>query len=196
MTRHTFNKCDTVVFVVTFSTLKDATALHRITNACAHARVVCARQSILGGVTPNGTLMWTRPLRGDPTVLFSGRADTIVPWESAVPQTTFDDQCHVTLYTKLANIYVPCEEVLASGEVPLHVGDQVAYLLPHVPVEEQNMLVVTRVVGFQPSRPCGIQLENGHHNTILAAGQVHLGRYCNGRVQFPLRHLRDFMSKR
>jgi hypothetical protein len=176
--KHVFDNCDTVVFVVTFTSLKHATALRCITDACAHTRVVCARHPMLGGVMSDGTLLWTRPLRNNPDVLFSGLAGARVTWEDAAPQPQFDMFHHVTPYTKQLGraVYTaPAEEIIAHGE-------------------EQDMFIVTRVVGFQPCRPCFVQLENAHHTTVLASGHAHVGRYRNGRVQFPLRPLQYFKS--
>jgi hypothetical protein len=95
------------------------------------------------------------------------------------------------------------EEVLDEGGVnfmdeerpsPFSIGDHIAYLLPTVPVENQLKFVVTKIVGFQFSCPCFVKLENGHHDTILASGNVHVARFCivTQRVRFPVRRLEEF----
>jgi hypothetical protein len=91
------------------------------------------------------------------------------------------------------------EVVLDEGRVrppPLGIGDHIAYLLPMVPVETQFSFVVTKVVGFRDSASCFVKLENGHHANILAAGNVHVARFCvaSQRVMFPVCSLEAFRA--
>jgi len=86
------------------------------------------------------------------------------------------------------------EDDEAEGRRPLVMGDHIAYLLPMVKVEDQLGFVVTKIIGFQFSHPCFVKLENGHHTSILASGNVQIARFCadTKRVKFPVRSLDEF----
>lgn len=185
-----------VVFAVTFSALQSEDALSKIVAACGRTRVVCARRPIFVGVTATNTLLWSVQLGTSKDVVFSDKNDADV-WEAADPQPVFAR----TLRRPVVKGVGDGEsgggemEVDVECDAPYLVeGDHIAYFLPGMPVEEQMRFVVTKVVGFQPSQPCFVQLENGHHTTIVASGNVVVGKYCTHthRVAFPLRNLAEF----
>lgn len=185
VTKHTFSTTSMVIIVVEFSTLKCTDALANIANS--YFRTVCTSTPIVPGVTVDGRLVWSTHLEGNTNVLFS--ATTEKP--SVDKSSTVHVGCKVVHHYQPLEAQVISEEIVASGTVDhasassvLRVGDDIAYLLPDVPVEDQHVLIITQVQHLQPLR-----VSNGH--TLDAS--LPIGRYVNGRVQFPLRRVRDFL---
>ena len=195
--KSTFEECSTVVWTVMFTKLRSVTALRDICSACPLTRVVAARRPIFAGLTPTGTVMWKVEIASSPDVLFSGRSELPAVWEAAVPQPVYRE-LHLPNFH--ANEEKEEEEVIDSGQVqifaPLRVGEHIAYLLPMIPVEEQTRFITTKITGLGEGKEC-VELENGHHTTMLASGNIHVARYCptTNRIEFPFRNLNDFRIK-
>jgi len=194
--KSTFEECSTVVWTVMFTRLRCVTALRDICGACPRTRVVGARRPIFAGLTPTGTVMWKVEIASSPDVFFSGRSELPAVWESAVPQPAFR-ALHLPNFRAAHD---EDEEVLDAGRVqivaPLRVGEHIAYFLPMIPVDEQTRFITTKITGLGQGREC-VELENGHHTTMLASGNIHVARYCptTNRIEFPFCPLKDLRIK-
>ncbi len=95
---------------------------------------------------------------------------------------------------------VPAEETVVEAKSAepsdvnvLQVGDWVVYLDPAT-TSRPHTFVRTRIVGFDRSKPCWVELENNHHQTRFERGLVFFAKFNNEHHQLltPLQPLSLF----